>query len=120
VIESNDLCRIYREGDHRVTALHDVSFRIGAGERLNIAGRSRSEKTKLLNLRAGLDNAGSGALQVNGDAVSAFRRQEMAEYRLRTMGIVLQSSQLIPQRTAPQNIERPLPGHNRWQAPAHH
>ena len=60
MVESNDLCRIYRGGDHRVTALHAVSFRIAAPERISIVGRSRSEKTKLLDLHAGLDNAGSG------------------------------------------------------------
>jgi len=107
VIEAQSLCRYY-EGDVRVAAVRDVTFRVAAGERVSIVGRSGSGKTTLINLLAGLDSASDGLLKVDDQIVSQLDRRQMAAYRLQTVGIVFQSFQLIPHRTALQNIELPL------------
>lgn len=107
MIEAQSLCRYY-EGDVRVAAVRDVTFRVAAGERVSIVGRSGSGKTTLINLLAGLDSASDGLLKVDDQIVSQLDRRQMAAYRLQTVGIVFQSFQLIPHRTALQNIELPL------------
>ncbi len=107
MIETQSLCRYY-EGDIKVAAVRDVTLRIAAGERVSIVGRSGSGKTTLINLLAGLDSASDGLLKVDGHIVSQLDRTQMAQYRLKTVGIVFQSFQLVPHRTAIQNIELPL------------
>jgi len=62
----------------------------------------------LLNLIAGLDTPSSGELSVNGSQPAKLDSAEKANYRLNEVGVVFQSFQLIPQRTAFQNIELPL------------
>jgi len=107
VIKADTLSRVY-EGSQNVSALAGVSFTVGRGERASIVGRSGSGKTTLLNLLAGLDTPTSGRLVVNDLDVGGMRRRELADYRLKSIGIIFQSFQLLPQRTAAQNVEVPL------------
>lgn len=89
-------------------AVRDLQLEIQAGERVSIIGRSGSGKSTLLNLLAGLDQPSSGTLTVDSSQLHELSRKQMADYRLRTIGIIFQSFQLIPQRTAVQNVELPL------------
>lgn len=73
-----------------------------------ISGRSGSGKSTLLNLLAGLDRADSGTLEVAAQRLDQMSRRQMATYRLDTVGMIFQAFQLIPQRTAFQNVELPL------------
>ena len=107
MITAQHLSRVY-DGENRVSAVDRVSFTVGAGERVSIIGRSGSGKTTLLNLLAGLDTATSGSLTVAGHDVSRMTRRQLAQYRLRSVGVIFQSFQLIAQRTALQNVELPL------------
>ncbi|HMO13308.1 MAG TPA: ABC transporter ATP-binding protein [Pirellulaceae bacterium] len=108
MIEAQDLCRRYGKYPHQVTALQNLTLHIDAGERVAIIGKSGSGKSTLLNLLAGLDHPTSGKLQVDSRNLDQLNRREMSDYRLRTVGIVFQSFQLIPQRSAIQNVELPL------------
>ncbi len=89
-------------------AVEALNLTVNAGDKIAIVGRSGSGKTTLLNLLAGLDRPTSGRLAVGGRELSTLNHNEMADYRLRCVGVVFQSFQLIPQRTAAQNVELPL------------
>lgn len=108
MIVADSLTRKYGSGDSQVTALDALSIRIKQGEKVAILGRSGSGKSTLLNLIAGLDTPTSGCLKVNGKEPAALGSAEKAIFRLKEIGVVFQSFQLIPQRTAYQNIELPL------------
>src|SRR5262249_52579875 len=56
----------------------------------------------------GLDRPTSGAVIVNGDDLARLGREELAKYRLRTIGMVFQSFNLIPSMTLVENIELPM------------
>src|SRR5262249_15935522 len=62
----------------------------------------------LLNLLAGLDHATGGAVFVMGRDLGAMNRQELARHRSETIGIVVQSFNLLPRMTVTENIELPL------------
>ncbi|MBL8813193.1 MAG: ABC transporter ATP-binding protein [Planctomycetaceae bacterium] len=108
MIHADQLTRTYQIGTQRIDALARMTLTIHDGERTAIIGRSGSGKSTLLNLLAGLDRPSSGTLCVNEQRLDQISRNEMAEYRLRTIGVIFQSFQLVPQRTALQNVELPL------------
>lgn len=108
MIVATSLSRHYGDGNAKVTAIDDLSIEIPKGEKVAILGRSGSGKSTLLNLIAGLDTPSSGNLTVNQVDPAKLNSNEKASFRLRQIGVVFQSFQLIPQRTAFQNIELPL------------
>ena len=108
MISAKSICRHYGSGNVKVTALDDLSLEIGKEEKVAIVGRSGSGKSTLLNLIAALDTPSSGTLIVNQCEPAKLDHEQKAKFRLQDVGIVFQSFQLIPQRTAFQNIELPL------------
>jgi predicted ABC-type transport system involved in lysophospholipase L1 biosynthesis ATPase subunit len=108
LIQADSLSRIYGDGDGRIAAVNDLNFCIQEGQRTAIIGKSGSGKSTLLNLLAGLDRPSAGSLTVDGRRLDRLSRTEMAAYRRDTVGMVFQAFQLIPQRTALQNVELPL------------
>jgi ABC-type lipoprotein export system ATPase subunit len=92
----------------RVVALDQVDLQIESGERVALLGRSGSGKTTLLNLLAGLDRPTSGSICVDDVDLHSLNPKQLADYRLRKIGVIFQSFQLIPTRTAIQNVELPL------------
>lgn len=108
MIRTDQLTKTYGHAGSQISALADVNLSIDAGERVAIVGKSGSGKSTLLNLLAGLDFPTSGTLAVAGQRLDQMRRNEMARYRCRQVGIVFQSFQLLPQHDAQKNVELPL------------
>lgn len=96
--------RIYPDG--RVTALQEVSLKIGNGEHIAIMGPSGSGKSTLLNLIAGLDLPTSGEIYFEGVPMS--NRGLRNELRSQKMGFVFQSFNLLPTLTASENVQIPM------------
>ena len=108
MIEARQISRIYKSRGQKVSALCDLTLDVEEGERIAIVGTSGSGKSTLLNLLAGLDRPTEGTLSVGGQRLDQMTRDEMAAYRAKTIGVIFQSFQLMPQRTALQNVELPL------------
>lgn len=107
-LNATDLKRYYIRGPQEVRALDGVSLTVDAGEFLAIVGSSGSGKSTLLNLLAGLDTATGGEITVDGSAFSTLTRRELARYRATQVGMVFQSFNLLPYKTALENVELAL------------
>ncbi len=105
IVETKGVTKNYREGRTDVHALRGVDLRIGEGEFIAVAGPSGSGKTTLLNIVSGLDNATAGEVRVDGEEISGLCRAELSRLRLRKIGFVFQSYNLIPVLTARENVE---------------
>jgi len=108
IIRTSALGKTYLVGDVRVAALEDVTLEVGEGRFVAVTGASGSGKSTLLNLLGGLDTPSAGTIEVDGDLVSAMDREALARYRRFGAGMVFQSFNLIPARTALENVELPL------------
>jgi putative ABC transport system ATP-binding protein len=101
-------CRYYQMGGASIRAVDGISIEIASGEFVALLGASGSGKSSLLNLIAGLDRPTSGAIVVQGRNLAELSRAELAAYRLRTVGMVFQSFNLIPSMTLRENVELPM------------
>jgi ABC-type lipoprotein export system ATPase subunit len=105
---SENLCRHYRMGETLIRAVDGISFKVRAGDFVALLGASGSGKSSLLNLIAGLDRPTSGAVIVQGKDLAKLSREELAQHRLHTVGMVFQSFNLIPSMTLIENVELPM------------
>ncbi|HSW08668.1 ABC transporter ATP-binding protein [Aquabacterium sp.] len=92
----------------RTPVFHDVSLVLAPGEFVAMLGESGVGKSTLLNCIAGLDEADSGSVQLDGQRVLSLSEPERARLRREKLGFVFQAFHLLPQLTVAQNIELPL------------
>jgi putative ABC transport system ATP-binding protein len=91
-----------------VDVLADISLDVPPGQFLAVAGPSGSGKSTLLGLVAGLDRPTTGRITVAGVEITRLGEDELARFRLDTVGYVFQSYHLIPTLTALENVAVPL------------
>ncbi len=89
-------------------ALDGVSIRIKRGGFWSLMGPSGSGKSTLLNLIGCLDRPTTGRCLIDGQDIADLDDDRLSELRLRRLGFIFQSFNLIPQFTVRENIELPL------------
>src|SRR5262245_58831499 len=90
-----DVTRVYAGAAVPVPALRGVSLEVRRGERLALLGKSGSGKSTILHLLGGLDRPTSGVIEVAGHDLATLSSGGLADYRLRAVGMVFQSFNLI-------------------------
>ncbi len=108
MIEVAALGKEVPSGEGRLVILHEISFRVMAGEAVAIVGASGSGKSTLLGLLAGLDVPTRGRVLLGGRDLFALNEDGRAELRGGMLGFVFQSFQLLPALTALENVMLPL------------
>ena len=105
VIEIKNVHKIYNETEVQVHAVNGITLDFQEAEFAAIVGPSGSGKTTLLNLIGGLDNPTSGEIIIDGINLSKLKSSELIDFRMRNIGFVFQSYNLIPVLTAKENVE---------------
>jgi putative ABC transport system ATP-binding protein len=104
VIETKGLTKIF-DGVLPVKAVDAVDLLIEDDEFTAVVGPSGSGKTTLLNMIGGLDRPTSGSVKDNGIELNNMSDNELIDFRLKHIGFVFQSYNLIPVLTAKENTE---------------
>lgn len=107
MIHLKDIHKTYDNGQP-LHVLKGISLDIGQGEFVSIMGASGSGKSTLLNILGILDNYDSGEYTLAGTLIKNLSETRAAEYRNRMIGFIFQSFNLIPFKTAAENVELPL------------
>jgi putative ABC transport system ATP-binding protein len=105
IVECSDVTKTYQQGKVEVQALRGVNLSIEKGGFVALAGPSGSGKTTMLNIIGGLDSADRGSIVVEGNTLNEMTQSELADLRLRKVGFVFQSYNLIPVLSALENVE---------------
>lgn len=108
ILELSDICKDYIQGKMVIPVLKHVSFSMEEGEYVAIMGPSGSGKTTLMNIVGCLDQATSGSFILDGQDISKCSESDMSDMRLRKIGFVFQTFQLLPRQSALENVELPL------------
>ncbi len=105
IISIHDVKKTYRDSEILVQALDNINLQFDQGEFTAIVGPSGSGKTTLLNMIGGLDQPDCGNILVGGVDITTLRTRRLIDFRLRNIGFVFQSYNLIPVLTALENVE---------------
>jgi putative ABC transport system ATP-binding protein len=117
-IEAVDVVRQFCDDDVMVEAVRGVDLEVAPGEFVSIMGPSGSGKSTLLHLLGGLDRPTSGEVRLNGRALAALSRKQLARIRGEHVGFVFQQFNLVPSLSAAENIA--LPAVIAGRRPAHY
>jgi putative ABC transport system ATP-binding protein len=108
LVRLENVRKVYQMGQAQVHALAGVDLVFRRGSFWAIMGPSGSGKSTMLNLLGCLDRPTSGKYYLAGQDVGALSDDALSELRLRELGFIFQSFNLIPQLTVRENIELPL------------
>jgi putative ABC transport system ATP-binding protein len=108
VIRLERLHKSYRLGRNRLHVLKGLDLTVETGELVSIMGSSGSGKSTLLNVLGILDGYDEGAYHLDGELMADLSEAQAAMVRNRTIGFVFQSFNLLPFKTALENVALPL------------
>ena len=105
VIDAHNISKVYNPNTIPVYAVNNVHLHLERGEFTALVGPSGSGKTTLLNMIGGLDRPDEGNIYINGLDITKLSANELIDFRLKNIGFVFQSFNLIPVLTARENVE---------------
>jgi putative ABC transport system ATP-binding protein len=107
-IVATGLTKWFGEGEARKMAVNSVTLVAHFGEMLFIVGPSGSGKTTMLSMISGILRPNAGQVLVKGADIWTLNNDQLADFRLNTIGFVFQDYHLFPRLTTAENVAIPL------------
>ncbi|HHE04650.1 MAG TPA: ABC transporter ATP-binding protein, partial [candidate division WOR-3 bacterium] len=108
LIKLKSVKKKYLLGTTEVNALRGVDLIIKRGEFTSIMGPSGSGKSTLMHIMGCLDTPTEGIYYLDGEKVSDFDDDALAEIRKKKIGFVFQNFYLLPRATILYNVSLPM------------
>lgn len=108
IVETRNLKKYYRLGDHTVKALDGVNLSVQEREFVSIIGKSGSGKSTLLHMIGGLDVPTEGEVFVDGKNLAKMSKDQLTVFRRRKVGFIFQNYNLVPDLNVYENITLPV------------
>jgi putative ABC transport system ATP-binding protein len=107
VFDVRDVWKIYGT-KVQIEVLRGISLSVAEAEFVAIIGPSGSGKSTLMHVMGCLQRATRGQVLLDGINVAELSEDELADIRATEIGFVFQQFNLLPLKTAQQNVELPL------------
>ena len=108
MIQLDDIRKSYKTDFTNLEVLKGIDLHIKQGEFVSIMGSSGSGKSTLLNILGLLDEYNSGTYSLNDTLMKNLSQTQAAQYRNQFLGFVFQSFNLLPFKSAKENVALPL------------
>jgi putative ABC transport system ATP-binding protein len=95
MLKVENVCKSYSTAQGPLAVLRGVDLYLERGSSLALMGESGSGKSTLLHLVAGLDQADSGTIEINGQRLDRMSEAQLANWRRTEIGLVFQQFNLI-------------------------
>ncbi len=107
LLSAENITKSYLSGDSKLMVLKGVTFNIYAGEIAVLLGASGSGKSTLLNILAGIDMPDEGKVILEGEELTQYNDDQLADKRNMDIGFVFQFHHLLGDFTVLENIMLP-------------
>jgi putative ABC transport system ATP-binding protein len=107
-VRLQDISVIYETSKVRTSAVRSISLSLAAGDYCALVGASGSGKSSLLGVLALLQKPSSGMYDFDGIDCLSLSNRERSEMRATSIGLIYQSSNLVPELTLLENVALPL------------
>lgn len=108
MFQLNNVTKTYERRGQTVNALNETSLTISDNEFIALVGPSGSGKTTMLSLLGGMMAPTSGNVLFAGESLYDMSLAERTKLRLKSLGFVFQSFNLVPWLSAIENVQVPL------------
>ena len=108
LLQLSGIVREFSLGETLVQALRGIDLDIQRGDFMAIWGPSGSGKSTLLNIIGLIDSPNKGSLIFDGEETSLLSDDALSDLRVRKIGFVFQTFNLVPVLTAVENVMLPL------------
>jgi putative ABC transport system ATP-binding protein len=117
LIDLYQIRKAYRTPAGDFNALQGIDLHVAQGEFVAIVGKSGAGKSTLINMITGIDRPTAGEICVASQSVHEMNEDQVATWRGRNVGVILQSFQLLPMLTCAQNVMLPMDFANLYRSP---
>ena len=100
MFELKNVNKSFRDRGDVIQVAQDLCWNLGSGESAALMGESGAGKTTLMNIIAGLDEADSGEVLVDGVHIDRLSQAELTAFRRNHIGLIFQKFHLIPSLSA--------------------
>ena len=107
IIELENVHVSLKSNVETVNVLKGIDLKILEDNSISIMGESGAGKSTLAMTIAGLELISKGKIFFKGSAIHLLEEDELANYRLKNVGIIFQSFNLLPSMTALENVNLP-------------
>jgi putative ABC transport system ATP-binding protein len=108
LIKVSNVRKTYGKGESEVRAINDINLEINKGEFVTLLGASGSGKSTLLHILGAMDKPTSGEVIIDDNPIVKMSERKLYKFRLKSIGFIFQTFNLIPSLTALENVMLPM------------
>ncbi|WP_323703170.1 ABC transporter ATP-binding protein [Mammaliicoccus sp. Dog046] len=105
MLSFENVTKSFKDGNRTIEAVKPTNFKLEKGELVAIIGPSGSGKSTLLTMAGALQLPSEGTVSLNGQQINQYNEKQLSKLRLKEIGFILQTSNLIPFLTVKQQFE---------------